>query len=105
MIESAKTEVKQKNNVIIVNSGEKFGGKKVAVHGFREQRYRNDLESSDKVYYENSVFPYFQLPKGMPDMRHYRAFVESVSQAVPGKLVKISKYSLLADLCSELLGI
>lgn len=105
VIESAKTEVKQKNNVIIVNSGEKFGGKKVAVHGFREQRYRNDLESSDKVYYENSVFPYFQLPKGMPDMRHYRAFVESVSQAVPGKLVKISKYSLLADLCSELLGI
>ena len=105
VIESAKTEVKQKNNVIIVNSGEKLGGKKVAVHGFREQRYRNDLESSDKVYYENSVFSYFQLPKGMPDMRHYRAFVESMSQAIPGKLVKISKYSLLADICSELLGI
>ena len=105
VIERAKAETKNKQNVIIVNTGEKFGGKNVAIHGRCKQRYRTDLELSDKIYYENSVFPYFQLPEGMPDIRHYRAFLESMSQNVPGKLIKISKYSLLADLCSDLLNI
>lgn len=105
VIDSAKAESKKKHNILIVNTGERFGGKKVAIHDFFEQRYRTDLEFSDKIYYENNVFPFFQLPKGMPDIRHYRAFLESMSQSVPGKIIKISEYSLFADMCSELLNI
>ncbi len=101
----AKSEVKKKRNVLIVNTAEQMGGTAVPIHSYAEKRYNDKLENLERVIYENKSYPFFQFPKGMPDIKHFNMFLNSVAKSYPDKIIIMNKYSLLADACSELFGV
>lgn len=105
ILDIAKNEVKNKKNVLVVNSAEKLGGKWVPMHGRIEARYNADLLAVDKITYGNQIFSYFQFSQGMPDIKYFSVFLDSLSKSKPGKMVITCKYSILADLCREIFNI
>lgn len=105
VLDIAKSKSRSKQNVLIVNTTEKLGGENVAIHDKLTPHFDSELEKEDKVYYQNCVFQYFQFSKGMPDIRSYVVFLDTVAKNRPGRMVITSPYSLLADYCSEMLQI
>ncbi len=105
ILDIAKNETRNKKNVLIVNTTERLGGKWIPVHDRIADRYNEDLREADRVNYGNHTFSYFQFSHGMPDIKYFSVFLESLSENRPGKLIKTCKYSILADLCSELFDI
>ena len=103
ILKLAKTESTNKRNVLIVNTTERLGGEKVPMHDCIPAQYNSALETSETVPYGKNSFSYFQFSKGMPDLEYYKVFLDSVSGSRPGRIIISSKYSLLADLCAELL--
>lgn len=97
----SKTEIKNRHNVLIVNTAERLSGSKVSIHDAISAEYKNDLSVADKVYFENMTLPFFQFPQGMPDIEYYRVFLDSIINNVPGKIVKVGKYNMLADFCNK----
>lgn len=105
VLDAAKKEVRNKKNVLIVNSAEKLGGKSVPMHDRIKACYNADLLTADRVDYGNMAFSYFQFSDNMPDIKTSMVFLDSLSKSKPGKMIKTCKYSILADLCSELFEI
>ena len=105
VLELAESEARKKNNVLIVNTAERLGGEKVAIHEATESGYNTEMEKSDRVIWKNYTFSYFQFPKGMPKLNYYSAFFDSIAPKKPGKLIFAGEYSLFADYCSEALKI
>ena len=105
ILKTAKSLVRNRKNILIVNTSERLGGHKVPIHNAFASKYNKDLENSDKVYFENMVFPYFQLPDGMPEVSYYGAFLDSLSHKKPGKIYDLSRYNMLSDICGEVLNI
>lgn len=101
----AKDETLHHKNVLIINSVEYLGGEKVPIHNSAEYEYNESLKISEKVFYGNDSFSYFQFPQGMPDVQHYKVFLDSIADTKPGKIIIGGKYSLLADFCGEYLGV
>lgn len=105
IMDIAKNEAKNNKNVLIVNSTEKLGGKWLPIHECIKSRFNEKLQESDRVNYGKHTFSYFQFTKGMPDIKYFRVFLDSLSKNKPSKMIITCKYSILADLCSELLNI
>ena len=104
LLEIAKNEYDKKQSVLIVNTTEKLSGNKIPIHGVFEKKYNSAMEKSDKIYYKNRVFSYFQFSEGMPNIAYYSVFMDSIAQNTPGKIIALSKYSILTDLCRDLLN-
>ncbi len=104
VLKNARSELKNHRNVLIVNTAEKNGGVTVPIRNSVYRRYNKDLEDSEKVFYEKEAYPFFQFAQGMPDLKHYNMFLDSIAKSCPNKLIIMNRYSLLADICSELLG-
>lgn len=101
VLDIVESETDKKQKVLIVNTGESLGGEPVTLHNPIPSRYNKGLETTDKIYKGGRSFSYFQFPDGMPDISYYRAFLDSVSDSIPEKIICSSKYSLLADYCFE----
>ena len=101
----AKNSSKGRQTTLIVNTAERLGGEEISIHDSKCALYDEELTNSDTLKIDNKVYPFFQFPKGMPDVNYYKIFLDSVSKSVPGKLVVTSKYSLLADYCIEIFDI
>ena len=101
----AKSESQKSKKVFIVNTSEKLGGNMIPVYNAVPAHYNSHLEKESTVKYENRIFSYFQFSKGMPDIDHYRVFLESMSRRTPGKIYITSQYSLLADYCAQEMNI
>ena len=104
-LDIAKRESDRNQKVLIVNTREKLGGEPVTLHDPVGSRCNKDLETSDKIFLGNRFFTYFQFPENMPDTNYYRLFLNSIADGIPEKMIIMSKYSLLADYCSEVYGI
>lgn len=105
ILKLAESELKKNRAVLIVNTAERMGGKWIAIHDKIICGYAEELMNSDKVYISNMSVPYFQFPKGMPDIQYYKVFLDSIAKSKPGRIINTSKYSLLADYCGEILDI
>ncbi len=101
----AKTEADKNQKILIVNTTEKYGGEKVPLHDSIEAQKNKKSESVDTVFWGNRSFTYFQFPDGMPDIKYYRAFLDSISESIPDKMISASKFSLIADYCREKMGV
>ncbi len=97
----AESETEKNKKVLIVNTGEKLGGDPIPLHKPMSSQYNRELETADKVFMKNKTFSYFQFPDGMPEINYYKAFLDSVADNIPEKMICSSKYSPLADYCIE----
>jgi len=101
VLQLAEYEIQQGKKVLIINTSEKFGGKKVPIYNALPIQYNTDLENAEMIDHDGRRFLYFQLSKGMPDLDHYKVFLDSMFLNKPVKIYIASKYSLLADYCAS----
>ena len=105
LFELAKSLTVKHKNVLIINTFEKIGGKKIPIHNTVDLRYNTKMEKANKIFFGNKSFPYYQFPEDMPDTGYYGAFLESTSHRKPGKIYTLTRYSLLADMYRNVFGI
>lgn len=104
VLKLAQKEARDNKKVLIINTMESLGGKRVPIHDVVLPRINEKLQDAEKVNYGNGTFLYFQFSGIMPDMNQYSVFLDSINNKIPDKVYVTSRYSLLGDYCSEMLN-
>ncbi len=104
VLDIAKAENDINRKVLIVNTAEKLGGEPIVMRDRIEPRYNKSLELVDNVIVGNRSYMYLQFPKGMPDIKYYKFFLECISDGIPEKMIIMSRFSLIGDYCREKFG-
>lgn len=89
--------------VLIVNTGEYMGGKKVALEEWGEAFIPKPVINSDVIFCLGERIPYFEFEEGMPDVMQVQSFIDAISKKLPISFISYDPFSLVASAC-KLIG-
>lgn len=92
-----------KKQVIIINTAEQYGGKKIALPYIKSASYNNNLPQN--IVYNDTTIPYMQFDPNMPNIENCSEFIDFISKYKPSYIVNIGGNSLLVDLCNEFIPV
>lgn len=90
-------------DVLIVNTKEYMGGKKVAMEKYNNLQLEDNIVNSEAIFFMGERFPYFSFEDGMPDVLQTRSFLNAFARKVPISFVAYDTLSLVASAC-KLIG-
>ena len=89
--------------VIIINTAEQYGGKRVPFPSAIEGTYIDYIDS--QIMYKDTNFPYMQFDNNMPNIESSRELIHFVQKYKPEYIVNVGGNSLLMDLCNEIIPV
>jgi len=90
-------------DVMIVNTAEYLGGKRVALDSVEIPEPIESPVNAECVFYMGERFSYFGFSEGMPDTNQIRTFLEAISECMPVSFIAYDSLSLVAAAC-KLIG-
>lgn len=92
-------------DVIIINTAELFGGKKVGYFHTLYGKYLPELSTKEFVEYQGVKYPFFQMDKNMPNVDSVRILVDFVHNNKPEFIVNIGGDSLTVDILANIVPV
>lgn len=89
--------------VIIINTVEQYGGKRVPFSSAMVGNYLNNIDS--QIIYKDTVFPFMQFDNNMPNIENSQEFVNYIQKYRPEYIVNVGGNSLLMDLCNNIVPV
>ena len=89
-------------DVLIINTDEYVGGKLVAFENAIYPNKDDSLIAEQEIAYMGEKYPYFQMPKGMPDVEVSGMVINYLEKLNPQSVICYDPFSLFSAACSNI---